>query len=1466
MSDDYELKELQPPEGANCNYNINTPQYENNNNNNNNTSGNESPNILNSENQFNQVANELENDSKQFFSNQDPEMNVEHSNVAQNEQDFKLRSYFENSQRIALGNGQKPKKMGISIRNLTVVGKGADISVISDLSTPFVTIFNLFRPSTWRKSSGSTFDILHDVTLFNRDAEMLLVLGRPGAGCSTLLRVISNQRSSYVSVSGDVTYGGINFDEWKNFKGESIYTPEEDTHHPTLTVRETLNFALKCKTIHNRLPDEKKKTFRKKIYDLLVGMFGISKQSDTLVGNEFIRGLSGGERKRLTITEAMVSSASITCYDCSTRGLDAASALDYAKSIRIMSDTLHKTTIASFYQASDSIFNLFNNVAILEKGRLIYFGPVGLAKQYFLDLGFDCEPRKSTPDFLTGVTNPQERKVRPGFEGRAPETSSDFEKAWKSSDLYQVMLQQQLEYEKKIELEQPSTNFIEQIRNENSKTNPTKSIYTTSYFTQVRALIARNSQIIWGDRFALISKYISIIVQTFVYASLFYNMKSDVTGLFNRGGAIYAAILFNAFVSAGELGLTFYGRRILQKQHSYAMYRPSALHIAMVITDIPLTAIQVTIFSVIVYFMYGLQVDAGKFFIFLFTIFGSTLSMVAFFRALGNLSPSLYVSQNILNVFILFMFTYGGYSIPKNKMHPWFSWYFWINPFSFPYKALMANEFGDMNFTCNDQTAIPNGNYIASNGSTMSYQDQYRACPSAGAIEGQMVNGEFYVAGSNYIDAALDFKSDDRTLNVIITFLWWIFFVIINMIALELFDWTSGGMPHKVYKRGKAPKINDDEEERQQNAMVENATSKMKDTLKMRESCFTWNHIHYTVQLNGKDLLLLNDVEGWIKPGQMTALMGSSGAGKTTLLDVLAKRKTMGTVTGKCLLNGKELNIDFERITGYVEQMDVHNPGLTVREALRFSAKLRQEPTVSLQDKYEYVEQVLEMMEMKHLGDALIGSLETGIGISVEERKRLTIGIELVAKPHILFLDEPTSGLDSQSSYNIVKFIRKLADAGMPLVCTIHQPSSVLFEYFDRILLLAKGGKTVYYGDIGEKSKTLTSYFERNGVRSCTESENPAEYILEAIGAGTNPGVSTIDWPEVWKQSPELQDVQAELASLETAATVQISSDDQDHGPPREFATSIWYQTWEVYKRLNLIWWRDMSYVYGIFTQAAASGLIIGFTFWNLDLSSSDMNQRVFFIFEILFLGILYIFIAIPQFLIQKAYFKKDYASKFYSWCPFAISIVIVELPFVAVAGTICFFCSFWTAGIYYNGEYDFYFYITFILFLFICVSLGQVVSAFCFNVMLAQTILPLLLVMLFLFCGVLVPYEQIPNFWKFVYHSNPCRYFLEGVVTSVLKNVFVDCSNEDLTKFSNPTNLTCKEYFKPTYGNVRAVTKGDESECGYCVFKSGEEYYKTLGWSYENRLRNYGILWAFFIFNIIMVVSFVYLTKKPNR
>ncbi|KAN0038042.1 hypothetical protein ACTA71_000214 [Dictyostelium dimigraforme] len=1118
--------------------------------------------------------------------------------------------------------------MGVSFKNLTVVGQGADNSVIIYNSTPFKYLGKLLNPFKFfnnDKNIINTFNILNDVNGFIEDGKMLLVLGRPGAGCSTLLRVIANQRESYIKVEGDVTYGNISANDWSKFRGETIYTGEEDIHHPTLSVRETLDFTLKLKTPGNRPPEETKRTFRSKVYELLVGMYGLVNQGETMVGNEFVRGLSGGERKRVTIAESMVSGASITCWDCSTR-------------------------------ASDSIYNLFDKVLVLDKGRCIYFGPVGLAKQYFLDLGFDCEPRKSIADFLTGVTNPQERLIRKGFEGKVPETSADLERAWKESFLYKQQSQKQLEYERLVEIQQPSIDFKQQVLNEKSKTTSKNSEYSASFFAQTMALTQRQLSLVWGDKFSLVSRFLTIMVLSFIFGGIYFQQSLTTDGLFTRGGAIFSSIILMTILTQGELLNSFSGRRILQKHKSYALYRPSAYLVSQVLVDIPFTVIQVFLHSIIVYFMYGLDYRANKFFIFCFTLIGVSLSSASLFRGFANFTPSLFTAQNLMNFVFIFQVNYFGYSQTPDKMHSWFKWTYIC------FKSLMINEFKGLEFSCFD-SAIPN---VYTNSTQMYLDSTHRICPVPGSIEGSL-----FVKGEDYLSNALQINSDHRSLNVVVIFLFWLFYIALNIFAVEYFDWTSGGYTHKVYKQGKAPKLNDIEEEKNQNKIVKQATDNMKETLKMNGGIFTWNNIKYTVPIGGgNEKLLLDNVLGWIKPGQMTALMGSSGAGKTTLLDVLAKRKTIGTVFGETLLNGKPLEIDFERITGYVEQMDVHNPGLTVREALQFSAKLRQEPTVPPEEKLQYVEHVLEMMEMKHLGDALIGNLDTGVGISVEERKRLTIGLELVAKPNILFLDKPTSGLDSQSSYNIIKFIRKLADAGMPLVCTIHQPSSVLFEHFDRILLLARGGKTVYFGDIGEKSKTLTSYFQRNGVRPCTDDENPAEYILEATGAGIS-GTTNVDWPTVWKQSKEYQDVLQELDHLKSKESIEkytlnlvYPDGEKKSQPPREFANGFLTQFIEVYKRLNTIYCRDVYYTMGSFAQSAISGLVIGFTFYDLKDSSSDQQQRVFMSWEAMILGVLLIYLVLPMFFIQKEYFKRDTASKYYSWHSFSLAMIAVEIPY----------------------------------------------------------------------------------------------------------------------------------------------------------------------------------------------------------
>lgn len=193
-------------------------------------------------------------------------------------------------------------------------------------------------------------------------------------------------------------------------------------------------------------------------------MFGISHTINTRVGNDFVRGVSGGERKRVTIAEAALSSAPLQCWDNSTRGLDSANAIEFCKTLRMSTDLMGATAFVAIYQSPQAAYDYFDKVLVLYEGmspaspflhrdtisypllsssttgRQIYFGGAREAKKFFVDMGFYCPERQTTPDFLTSLTSAAERRPREGFEGKVPTTPDEFEKAWKSSQTYKDLL------------------------------------------------------------------------------------------------------------------------------------------------------------------------------------------------------------------------------------------------------------------------------------------------------------------------------------------------------------------------------------------------------------------------------------------------------------------------------------------------------------------------------------------------------------------------------------------------------------------------------------------------------------------------------------------------------------------------------------------------------------------------------------------------------------------------------------------------------------------------------------------------------------------------------------------------------------------------------------------------------------------------------------------------------------------
>jgi ABC-type multidrug transport system ATPase subunit len=238
-----------------------------------------------------------------------------------------------------------------------------------------------------------------------------------------------------------------------------------------------------------------------------------------------------------------------------------------------------------------------------------------------------------------------------------------------------------------------------------------------------------------------------------------------------------------------------------------------------------------------------------------------------------------------------------------------------------------------------------------------------------------------------------------------------------------------------------------------------------------------------------EDKYLLNNINAFFLPGTMTALMGSSGAGKTTLMDVIAGRKTSGQVYGDIMVNGHPQDLHtFARVSGYVEQTDIHVPTETVMEALRFSALHRLPREMPKSEKEAVIDAVIDLIELRPILAKVIGvpvseGGHTGLGLSVEQRKRVTIAVEMVANPSVLFLDEPTSGLDSRSARIVMRSIRRIAASGRTVLCTIHQPSFEMFSAFDNLLLLKKGGHIVYNGALGPSRQSELTGEEYNSAQ-----------------------------------------------------------------------------------------------------------------------------------------------------------------------------------------------------------------------------------------------------------------------------------------------------------------------------------------------------------------------------------------------
>lgn len=586
--------------------------------------------------------------------------------------------------------------------------------------------------------------------------------------------------------------------------------------------------------------------------------------------------------------------------------------------------------------------------------------------------------------------------------------------------------------------------------------------------------------------------------------------------------------------------------------------------------------------------------------------------------------------------------------------------------------------------------------------------------------------------------------------------------------------------------------------------------------------------------------------------------MSASGAGKTTLLNTLSQRQRIGIVSGDMLVDGRPLGPEFQRITGFVEQMDLHDMTATIREAIEFSAILRQERCIPKAEKLAYVDEIIDLLELRELQDALISSL------GVEQRKRVTIGVELAAKPGLLFLDEPTSGLDSQSAFSIVRFLRKLARAGHGLLCTIHQPSSLLVQQFDMILALNPGGQTFYFGPVGDNGAAVNKYFAERGVH-CPADKNIAEFILEtAAKGGKRADGKRLNWNAEWRSSSENAALLAEISNINASRSKSPAPKaDIQH----KFASPIWLQTTTLTKRMFTQHWRSPSYLYGKIFVAVIIGIFNGFTFYSLGNSIIDLQNRMFTAFLIILIPPTVVNAAVPKFYQNLSLWEsREHPSRIYNWAAFCTASVVTEIPISILTATIYWLLWYYATGLPTDSSTAGYVFLMTVLFFLFQASWGQWICAFAPSFTVISNVLPFFFVMFGLFNGVVRPYALMPAFWRYwLYYLIPSTYWIGGIMAATLPSIQVTCAPGEAAIFNPPPSQTCGEYasaFVQAAGRGYLTDPSATSECGYCQYRNGTEYMASLNVVPSDKWKYFGIFLAFCFSNWGLVYFFVYTVR----
>ncbi|KAJ3241698.1 hypothetical protein HDU81_011022 [Chytriomyces hyalinus] len=523
--------------------------------------------------------------------------------------------------------------------------------------------------------------------------------------------------------------------------------------------------------------------------------------------------------------------------------------------------------------------------------------------------------------------------------------------------------------------------------------------------------------------------------------------------------------------------------------------------------------------------------------------------------------------------------------------------------------------------------------------------------------------------------------------------------------------------------------------------------------------------------------VLLNGVSSTAAAGQLTAIMGPSGAGKSTLLDILAGKDKRGIVSGTLTFDGVKVNpLDASKLVAYVDQDDLLLPSLTVRETLYFSAKLRLPESMGVKEKMGRVDEVLETLGLSHVAHSRVGGFGQR-GISGGERRRVSIGVELVTSPGILFLDEPTSGLDSFNAHAVIEALHTLAHVhSKTIVFTVHQPRSDMYAMFDQVIVLAAGA-ALYAGRGAEAGQTM----KQNGT-PCPEGYNMADHLLD-LAIQTTRGsdgdhardrsngqsfMIDIGGGKLRKRktnSPTDHGSSLMSRSANTAAPLLVDNAlREEPGVRVGFLTQLSELVGRSLKHLI----RTPSLFLAHISLAVVLGIFVGGVYFKSNDTISGVQNRLGSLFFILSLIGFSSLSAIGSFAQERNLFIRERSNGVYGSMPYYLSKIFCDiiplriLP-ALLTGTIAFFM----VGYDNSGDHFPKFIVLLLLFAaimgFTCLALAIAIT----DVGTATLVGAIVILFKMLFAGLIISQDSIPAALRWIQYISFFRYPYEGMAVN---------------------------------------------------------------------------------------------------